>query len=596
MASFSYAKLPAYDIPTGIDQKAVDGLNNALTNYAKFQRQDRELDQGQQKIDIARDASGRAAETHAKGMEDDEVKGLALQGKRVLDLAEDDPRRLTAAQSVLNAKPTLKPLLAKYGQDADKDPIGALNYFVTQAGLYKDKDTLEKEALERRVKAGHADYYEGAAAEKRARAGVAQTDADSKAVARDARTSLRRYELMLSARSPEEWAKIQPEISRGFGRIVPFSEREKFIQMHEEQLDREAPALDEEGNLVVQPSPLRAGKNKTLPPPSKLGGPTDEAQEPPAVGEWQTTTMPAPPMKVGVPPPLDKAVDGAGAFARPIAFQPGGTRPAAPEGTVAPQPAQSQQKIDRQEKTIRELGPVVNPRGQQQQADPSKPRQPTETEVQQYWKSIYGEPNRGFKYSRDGNLVSMKVVDDKTRAAIVGALTYSDDAIKDVREALEKSALTENGYNPHWMVQHALDTGTFARANKALNIAIRGVLHGISGAQINIPEQQEYFNSFKPAMDDSLSTARYKLNHLALVLKNIEAATKRGVIDDGVLLELRNKMREGLKLDPLDEKGERIKKSGGAQAPGSPRQSPPQNDPGPGDRTKDRLKSKFGLE
>jgi hypothetical protein len=233
MASFSYAKLPAYDIPTGIDQKAVDGLNNALTNYAKFQRQDRELDQKDETIGIAKSASGRAAETHAKGMEDDEIKGLALQGKRVLDLAEDDPRRLQAAQSVLNARPNLKPLLSKYGQDADKDPIGALNYFVTEAGLYKDKATLEKEDLDRKIQTARVAELTARSDAHSARGAGRMTDAETRKRKLEA-DILERFGPDPEKIEPQQWEELT-EPGRGLiwtaagGVKIPYENRHEFF-------------------------------------------------------------------------------------------------------------------------------------------------------------------------------------------------------------------------------------------------------------------------------------------------------------------------------------------------------------------------------
>jgi len=218
----------------------------------------------------------------------------------------------------------------------------------------------------------------------------------------------------------------------------------------------------------------------------------------------------------GKPPP--------GTFDEPVRTQMPGT-------VVEPRRATREQQ--RQE-TVKELEPVI--KGE---------RIPSEAEIQRYWSATYGQkPPSGQKYGRDGSLINMKGAEDKTRVSILGALKSSQGNIDDVREALRNTNMVTRG------LSQATSIGTFARSMGPLRISIRGILHGISGAQINIPEQKEYFETMMPSYGDAQSTVEFKLNHLENTLTNIRAMIEKGVGDD-VLLAVRNDMRKGLGLQPI---------------------------------------------
>lgn len=182
-------------------------------------------------------------------------------------------------------------------------------------------------------------------------------------------------------------------------------------------------------------------------------------------------------------------------------------------------------------------------------------------ETQKRFIQHYGKPNRGFRYVEgpDGvpRLVDMREGvrggrggggEDKTRKAILGALSASEDAIADVEAALKNTDVLGRGASA------LTGSGTYSRALGPARIAIRGVLHGISGAQVNIPEQAEYFETFLPKWNDGASTIEFKLNHLKFMLGHIKKATGANFSEDSVK-EVRNEMRKGLGLKPLKDEG-----------------------------------------
>lgn len=268
--NFGYVKLPAYQTPDGLDQKTVNGLSNALTQIGKFRNQNVELDQQQQKIDLAKNQDFRSGETHAQGQEDNKIKSLALQALRIKDLSPDDPRRMPATQTLFNSHPSFKPLLQKYGQDPDKNPDGALDFFIAQAGLYKGKDTLEKERLEREHKGKQGNLLDAQAEYLRgAKSDLAQAQAEAalkRGAGRMMDAETRRRKAIddwgaLHGGDPEKWKREDYEresqegglIHTAFGGKVPeFADRERFL--HYIQARKEA-KNDKELELIDQLGP-----------------------------------------------------------------------------------------------------------------------------------------------------------------------------------------------------------------------------------------------------------------------------------------------------------------------------------------------------
>lgn len=226
----------------------------------------------------------------------------------------------------------------------------------------------------------------------------------------------------------------------------------------------------------------------------------------------------------------------------PASFSPGGAKPQGAETAVTTAQLPRETRDQARQRTVEELGPTVKPPGQ-----PTGEQAPGEGDIQRYWGAVYGQkPPSGQKYGRDGGLINMKgAADDKTRSAIKGALEASQTAISDVREALKQT----NVVGREW--SRATDTGVLARTLPMINIAVRGVLHGISGAQINIPEQEEYFKAFVPRPGETFDRINFKLNHLEFILKNIQKAGGQNYDEAGVKA-LRDEMRKGLGLEPLD--------------------------------------------
>lgn len=235
------------------------------------------------------------------------------------------------------------------------------------------------------------------------------------------------------------------------------------------------------------------------------------------------------------------------------AFTPGQTKPAGSDTTVI-QAGQLPKETREQarQRTIEELGPNVKPAPKP--GEVTGEQVPGEGDIQRYWGAVYGQkPPSGYKYGRDGSLVGMKGgADDKTRAAIKGALSSATDNINDVREALRGTNMATRA------VSQATGSGTFARSLGPLQIAIRGVLHGISGAQINIPEQKEYFDAMLPRLGDAQSTIEFKLNHLENTLGHIRKFTDGGPSEKD-LLDVRNAMRKGLGLKDLSAEDAKLR-------------------------------------
>jgi hypothetical protein len=251
---------------------------------------------------------------------------------------------------------------------------------------------------------------------------------------------------------------------------------------------------------------------------------------------------------------------------QPAGFTPGGTRPpggsqlepvqSTVPGVTVDTPQRRLDKDQRREQTIRDLAPAV--KGQE--------RIPDEGEIQRYWAAVYGQkPPSGAKYGRDGAIVNMKgSAEDKTRAAIKGALSSAQGNIDDAREALRGTYWGQRD------AQRAVGSGTAARVEGPLKIAIRGVLHGISGAQINIPEQKEYFDAMMPKYFDAGSTIDFKLDHLENTLAHIRKFTE-GNQDEEAIMAVRNSMRKGLGLPPItaEQAKKRLDSRGGPPPSGS---------------------------
>jgi hypothetical protein len=196
-------------------------------------------------------------------------------------------------------------------------------------------------------------------------------------------------------------------------------------------------------------------------------------------------------------------------------------------------------KDDRRRQDVRELEPVI--KGE---------RVPSEAEIQRYWTGVHGQKaSAGHKYNRAGQEVSNRIAggpgDKGTRDAIKGALDSAQDNIDDARETLRGTNMVQRG------LSYATDIGVAARVQGPIRIAIRGILHGISGAQINIPEQKEYFDAMLPGTGDAISTIEFKLNHIENTLKHIQRI--QGAATDEDVVKVRNDMRKTLGLKPLSQ-------------------------------------------
>ncbi len=241
----------------------------------------------------------------------------------------------------------------------------------------------------------------------------------------------------------------------------------------------------------------------------------------------------------------DYFVDDGGVLQRRPSFQqasfPGGMAPGQSTGVPGTLIEQAQARQGRPTADERRAATVADI---ERQHDVKGDQTVPEHVVQRYWTGVYGQkPPSGMRYGRDGGLINMKgAAGDNTRAATKGALDASVTAIADVREALASTSMVGRGFEAATGY-----SGTFNRSMAPLRMAIRGVLHGISGAQVNIPEQQEYFNSFLPTWNDRADTINMKLNHLEFMLGSIQKASGGGYQEADVQ-RLRNEMRKGLGL------------------------------------------------
>jgi hypothetical protein len=539
MASFNYAKLPTYDMSEGISQKAVDGVSNALTNWAKIRNQNVELDQGQQKIDIAKDASGRAAETHARGQEDDEIKKLAFQGKRVLDLAEDDPRRLQAAHSVLNARPNLKPLLAKYGQDADKDPISALNYFVTEAGLYKDKATLEKEDFDRQIQKARISELKARAEAHGARGAGRLTDAQTRQRKLEA-DILERFGPDPEKIEPQQWEELT-EPGRGLiwtaagGVKIPYENRHQFFGLA--QL-RKGAGSDAEDQAVIDDL-------------SRYNVPREVIEE--ALRQ--------------------RALDRSGIAKR----SPGKIHDT--EGGKYSQPD------------------ITIPK-----AKPNAPKQLTDGE-----KGMAVSAYQNFNSAIDklvGPIDMKKAKRDKD-----GNIDIIESP-RDTSKGLSMPSIAIGQAEPwgfplgSWLGELNFDTQKAREAMSDAESAAMNLSYFLSGKQIGNAEQLRLAKIYIPNSMDPVSQRQAKLIRglkFFDTLKKVHSTQGSDAVKQLIDAELVKHYGAPERKEGAPDQDAPPAPRGAApqdqpqQAPAR-RPSPPQNDPGPGDGRKDRLKSKFGLE
>ena len=126
-----------------------------------------------------------------------------------------------------------------------------------------------------------------------------------------------------------------------------------------------------------------------------------------------------------------------------------------------------------------------------------------------------------------------------TVAAMGAGLT----SLRDAREALQETNWAQR------FIQGGVGIGPMADLMPQLNRLARLPMHGVSGAQVNIPETQSYLNSFMPSpMDprETWSRLNFKLNNLEWLLAGmLQAAGGQGLTDEQALA-LRNGMRERL--------------------------------------------------
>jgi hypothetical protein len=283
--------------------------------------------------------------------------------------------------------------------------------------------------------------------------------------------------------------------------------RQSTLNMQREQFGDEKPALDEAGGLVMRPLVHKAG----LRFPSGV-------QPPPG------TFREVEPAQAQVP------------------------------GTIVERGGRLSKDQQRQQ-TVQELDPAI--KGE---------RLPSEAEIQRYWSAVYGQkPPSGSKYTRDGGFANVgprNSAGDKTRDAIKGALDSAQDNISDAREVLRGTNVFQR-YG-----SYAFDTGVAAMVQGPIRIAIRGILHGISGAQINVPEQAEYMDAMLPKPGDFINRIEFKLNHLENTLKHIQRI--QGSATEEEVLAVRNAMRKSLSLKPLsaEDAKKRLDSRGGATKDG----------------------------
>jgi hypothetical protein len=184
-------------------------------------------------------------------------------------------------------------------------------------------------------------------------------------------------------------------------------------------------------------------------------------------------------------------------------------------------------------------------------------------DTQRMWAKTYGKnPPAGFIYGPDGGLIDLKTANarggSKTQQAAVGAIRAAADMIEDAREALTGTDVNgqpvEGGGTN--MLQRGfetvLDTGTMGKVRGMMEPAVRAVMHGLSGAQVNIPETESYMRSFMPVWNDTPSRINFKLNQMKLMLTSIQAAIdgkqKGDAGSDAAIAQIRNNMRRSLGL------------------------------------------------
>lgn len=201
------------------------------------------------------------------------------------------------------------------------------------------------------------------------------------------------------------------------------------------------------------------------------------------------------------------------------------------------------------------------------------------------WTYIYGKPPpAGSYYNEQGDLVDLRArgqarAQTTTQRAAVAGTQAGIVALKDAKEALQGTTVGGR------LLSHLADTGTMAVVTPNIEIATRSVMHGLSGAQVNIPETESYLRAFmpQPGRLESLARINNKLSHLELMLGEI-ARAQGGAWSDEQTLKVRNDMRRFLGLRPktLEEHMAEIGRVSSGR-------------PGGSDRTR-HLYDKYGLE
>lgn len=191
-------------------------------------------------------------------------------------------------------------------------------------------------------------------------------------------------------------------------------------------------------------------------------------------------------------------------------------------------------------------------------------------EINDFWGRYYGRQARaGYRYNRQGQEESIAMPgagDRGTRDAVRAAIDTARSNVADAREVIRGTSWAGRQFS------HMTDIGDFARVLPILNIASRAVMHGLSGAQVNIPETEAYLSAFMPRPGDRQNTIENKLNHLDGILTRIQQR-QGGQFSDEDVLALRNSMRGTLNLRPLTLDQHRGTGRTGGQPP------PPPGDP-----------------
>ncbi|MBX9587910.1 MAG: hypothetical protein K2X43_01305 [Hyphomonadaceae bacterium] len=199
----------------------------------------------------------------------------------------------------------------------------------------------------------------------------------------------------------------------------------------------------------------------------------------------------------------------------------------------------------------------------------------TTPEINRAWTGIWGrQPRAGHIYNIRGQEVPNSPPDANDRGTRMATAATIQEALTNVRDARE--VLSNSNYVSR-SLQQQFDVGPVAQAMPVFEIASRAIMHGLSGAQVNIPETEAYLRAFMPRPWERWDRVEGKLAHMEGILGRINMR-QGGAFTEEDKLFVRNQMRKamGLRQITLDEHQRSMRPTNQLpDAPPAPGEQPP---------------------